>query len=47
MLRSPDANLGFEEAAIEAVQQWRYKPGKQNGEPVDVYFAIIVEFILK
>jgi protein TonB len=34
------------EAAIEAVKQWRYKPGLQNGKPVDVYFTIVVEFYL-
>jgi protein TonB len=47
VLRSPGANLGFEEAAIEAVTQWRYKPGVQNGRPVDVYFTIVVDFVLK
>jgi protein TonB len=47
VLRSPGANLGFETAAIEAVEQWRYKPGVQNGRPVDVYFTIVVEFVLK
>jgi len=47
VLRSPGANLGFEESAIDAVRQWRYKPGVQNGRPVDVYFTIVVEFILK
>ena len=47
VLRSPGANLGFEQSAIGAVKQWRYKPGVQNGRPVDVYFTIVVEFILK
>ncbi len=47
VLRSPGANLGFEESAMDAVRQWRYKPGVQNGRPVDVYFTIVVEFILK
>jgi periplasmic protein TonB len=47
VLRSPGANLGFEEAAIDAVAQWRYKPGVQNGRPVDVYFTIVVDFVLK
>ncbi|MGD8377699.1 MAG: energy transducer TonB [Acidobacteriota bacterium] len=47
VLRSPGSNLGFEQSAIEAVKQWRYKPGVQNGRPVDVYFTIVVEFILK
>ena len=47
VLRSPGANLGFETSAVEAVEQWRYKPGVQNGRPVDVYFTIVVDFVLK
>jgi len=27
VLRCSRPNMGFEQAAIEAVQQWRYKPG--------------------
>ena len=46
VLQSPGSKLGFDEAAVEAVRQWRYKPGLQNGKPVDVYFTIIVEFYL-
>jgi len=46
VLRCNRPNLGFEEAAIEAVQQWRYKPALQNGKPVEVYFTIYVEFTL-
>lgn len=37
---------GFEESAIEAVSQWRYEPALKDGEPVDVYFTIFVEFKL-
>lgn len=47
VLREPGANLGFDDAAIEAVRQWRYQPAKQNGKPVAVYFTIVLEFILK
>jgi TonB family protein len=39
--------LGFEEEAIEAIRQWRYEPGRQNGVPVDVYFTVVVEFVLQ
>ena len=39
--------LGFEEAAIEAVAQWRYEPAWQNGRPVEVYFTIVVSFDLQ
>ena len=39
-------NLGFEQAAIEAVRQWRYKPATSGGRPVDVYFTIRVSFTL-
>jgi protein TonB len=46
VLKTPGAKLGFDEAAMQAVKQWRYKPGLQNGKPVDVYFTIIVDFYL-
>lgn len=38
--------LGFEEAALEAVRQWKYKPGEQGGRPVDVYFNVVVSFVI-
>ena len=47
ILRTPAAGLGFEEAALAAVRQWRFRPGLFQGEPVDVQFTIIVEFILR
>ena len=46
VLKSPGEKLGFDEAAIAAVKQWRYKPSLQNGKPVDVYFTIVVSFVL-
>lgn len=47
VLRSTHPGVGFEDAATEAVSQWRYEPATQNGRPVEVYFTIIVEFILQ
>jgi protein TonB len=38
--------LGFEEEAIEAVQQWRYRPALEGNRPVDVYFTVLVDFAL-
>jgi len=46
VLRTNRPNMGFEEAAISAVQNWRYKPALQNGRPVEVYFTVFVEFKL-
>jgi protein TonB len=43
-LRCTQQGYGFEEKAIAAVEQWRYEPATQNGEPVTVYFTIIVDF---
>ncbi len=37
---------GFEEAAMKAVRQWRYKPAMKNGEPIEVDFTIVVDFVL-
>jgi TonB family protein len=37
-------NLGFEEAAKEAVLKWRYEPATLRGEPVDAYVTVRVDF---
>ncbi|PYS94803.1 MAG: hypothetical protein DMF50_11375 [Acidobacteria bacterium] len=47
VLRTPGAKFGFDEAAEAAVKQWKYKPGLQNGKPVDVYFTVVVDFVLQ
>jgi protein TonB len=47
VLQCTRPGLGFEEEAIEAIRQWRYEPGRQNGVPVDVYFTVVVEFVLQ
>jgi len=46
VLRSSAPGFGFEDAAVAAVGRWRYEPATQNGEPVCVYFTILVEFSL-
>jgi len=46
VLRSSRPSMGFEEAAIQAVRQWRYAPALQNGRPVEVYLTVSVEFKL-
>ena len=46
ILRCNRPNMGFEDSAIEAVSQWRYKPALQHGRPVEVYFTVFVEFKL-
>ena len=37
----------FCDAASAAVARWRYKPGLKDGEPVEVYFTIVVQFELQ
>ena len=39
--------FGLNEKAIEAVKQWRFRPGTRNGEPVDVALRIEVNFNLR
>jgi len=41
------ANPIFQQPAIDAVKQWKYRPAKQNGRPVKVYFTVVVDFRLE
>lgn len=38
--------FGLDQAAIEAVRQWEFQPGTLNGEPVDVVWNVVINFIL-
>jgi hypothetical protein len=37
---------GFAQACYDAVKQWRYEPATLDGQPVDVYFTVMVSFEL-
>lgn len=43
---SQPAGLGLDEAAIEAVRQWRYKPYTLQGQPVQVETQITINFTM-
>jgi TonB family protein len=38
--------LGLDERAVEAVQKWKFIPGKKNGQAVPVYATVEVNFRL-
>jgi TonB family protein len=42
VVRSP--GFGMDEAAIEALRQWRFSPATRNGEPVDVRIHFEINF---
>ena len=37
-------SMGLTESALETVREWRFKPAMMNGEPVAVYYNLIVTF---
>jgi TonB family protein len=37
----------LDQAAIDAISQWRYEPTQLNGEPVEVEFVVTVHFTLQ
>jgi len=39
--------LGLDRNAVEAIQQWRFKPALRGDKPVKVYFTLTVIFSLK
>ncbi len=47
VLRMPEGGEWLAGSAVEAVSQWRYEPATINGEPVNAYFTVVAEFVLK
>src|SRR5262249_46185304 len=41
------APFGLDQAALEAVRRWRFKPGTLNGQPVSVIYDLTVNFRLQ
>ena len=39
--------LGLDRNAVEAIQQWRFKPARRGGKPVKVYFTLTATFRIK
>jgi protein TonB len=39
--------MGLDNAALNAVKQWKFKPGTLNGQPVPVYYNLTVNFAIE
>lgn len=39
--------MGLAQAALDAVQKWKFKPATLKGKPVNVYYTLIVNFKLQ
>ena len=46
VIRSLDPH-GLDQEAIVAVEQWRFRPGRLNGVPVDVLVTIALDFSIQ
>lgn len=44
VLHATPPDQGFEEAALDAVRQWRYEPARKAGKPVAVDITVTVDF---
>ncbi len=44
---SLDTEYGLDQAAIDATRQWKFKPGRKDGEAVAVRITIELTFTLK
>src|SRR5438309_776037 len=45
-LRSGSPGYRLDEKAIEAVREWRFKPGMKDGKPVAMAATVVVNFNL-
>jgi len=39
--------MGLDEASVEAMKQWKFKPATLNGRPITVYYNLTVNFKLQ
>jgi periplasmic protein TonB len=39
-------NAGFDQAALDAIKKWKFKPGKRDGVPAKMKLAIPLQFTL-
>ena len=46
-LDADDAFIALLVAAMDAITQWKFKPGRLNGKPVRVVFTLTVNFTLR
>lgn len=46
VVSSPDRLRALDKAALAAVKQWKFMPGKRNGRPVDMWHDIPLEFTM-
>ncbi len=37
----------FNQAAIDAVRKWHYRPATMNGRSIRVYFTVVVDFVIR
>ncbi len=45
--KSLDDTYGLDQAAVDALKQWLFKPGQKDGKPVPVRVAVEMSFSLK
>lgn len=45
--KSLDTNYGLDKAAVTALSQWRFEPGRKDGKPVPVRVTVEMRFTLK
>jgi len=39
--------MGLDQSALNAIRQWRFKPGTLNGQAVPVYYNLTINFQLQ
>ena len=44
IVRCTTPKVGFEEAAVAAVKSWRFEPGMEDGEPIEVQTRLKMNF---
>jgi protein TonB len=47
VVRSLDSTFGLDQEAVKAARQWRFSPGRRQGQPIAVWVTIEISFTLR
>lgn len=47
VFKMPEGGEALAGSAVDAVSKWKYKPARENGQPINVFFTIVMKYYIE